>query len=185
MKISHPTLGSPTIAASVEFARRPIALEPELLGLFRYRFTVTTVSRFRLCPLSPKPEDVRRETQRATDERHSAEICTTCNSLRIDPSTRRSSVDCGSSRSGEMLSMITAATSRSIRPTHCGHVTNATSTLTRFRALTRPVDIPGWEARVRPRFQFIADLDADEARWAACDPRHRSEVDEALVALAS
>jgi uncharacterized protein len=54
-----------------------------------------------------------------------------------------------------------------------------------LRVLTRPVDIPGWEARVRTRFQFIANLDDDEARWVACDPRHRNEVEAALAALAT
>jgi hypothetical protein len=46
--------------------------------------------------------------------------------------------------------------------------------------LTRPVDIPGWEQRVRSRYGFLADLDADEQKWAACDPRHRGEVEAAI-----
>lgn len=37
--------------------------------------------------------------------------------------------------------------------------------------LTRPVDIPAWEKRVRGRFGFLAQLDDLEQRWAACDPR--------------
>jgi Nucleotidyl transferase AbiEii toxin, Type IV TA system len=49
--------------------------------------------------------------------------------------------------------------------------------------LTRPVDIPDWEARVRRRFAFLTDLDADEQRWASCSERHRSEVQDALSAL--
>ena len=48
--------------------------------------------------------------------------------------------------------------------------------------LTRPVDITAWEALVRRRFDFLSNLDADEQRWATCDPRHRAEVDEALAA---
>ena len=44
------------------------------------------------------------------------------------------------------------------------------------------MDIPVWEALVRGRFGFLADLDADEQRWATCDPRHRAEVDDALAA---
>lgn len=49
MKVSHPTLGSPVIAASVEFARRPIALPPELLSFVplpihrHYGFTLPSV----------------------------------------------------------------------------------------------------------------------------------------------
>ena len=34
----------------------------------------------------------------------------------------------------------------------------------------------GWERTVRRRFGFLADLDDDERRWAACDPRDRFEV---------
>ena len=41
--------------------------------------------------------------------------------------------------------------------------------------LTRPVDIPGWERTVR-------ELDADEQRWAACNPKDRFEVETALAA---
>lgn len=48
--------------------------------------------------------------------------------------------------------------------------------------LTQPVDIPGWEHRVRQRFGFLADLDDNERRWAACDPRHRREVEASLAA---
>jgi predicted nucleotidyltransferase component of viral defense system len=48
--------------------------------------------------------------------------------------------------------------------------------------LTHPVDIPGWERQVRQRFSFLADLDDDEERWAQCDPRHRREIDAAIIA---
>lgn len=51
--------------------------------------------------------------------------------------------------------------------------------------LTRPVDVAAWEAHVRTRFAFLADLDADEQRWAACDERHRREVENALATLPS
>lgn len=46
--------------------------------------------------------------------------------------------------------------------------------------LTRPVDLLGWEQRVRSRFGFLADLDEVEQRWSACDQRHRLEVEEAI-----
>jgi len=36
--------------------------------------------------------------------------------------------------------------------------------------LTRPVDIVAWEASVRTRFQFLAELDDDERRWAVDVP---------------
>lgn len=46
--------------------------------------------------------------------------------------------------------------------------------------LTRPIDLPGWEALVRHRFTFVSELDDTEQRWAACDPRHRREIEHAL-----
>jgi predicted nucleotidyltransferase component of viral defense system len=51
--------------------------------------------------------------------------------------------------------------------------------------LARPVEIERWEARVRTRFQFLADLDEDERRWAECNERHRREIEDALTALSS
>lgn len=50
-------------------------------------------------------------------------------------------------------------------------------------SLTQPVAIEDWEQRVRVRFAFLADLDANELRWAACDPRHRDEIEAAVAAL--
>jgi hypothetical protein len=57
-------------------------------------------------------------------------------------------------------------------------------TLSRDRSgkLTQPVDLAAWERRTRERFGFLTDLDDDERRWAACDPRHRREVGGALAA---
>jgi predicted nucleotidyltransferase component of viral defense system len=49
--------------------------------------------------------------------------------------------------------------------------------------LTRPVEVERWEARVRERFQFLAELDEDEQRWATCDERHRPEIDAAFASL--
>lgn len=42
--------------------------------------------------------------------------------------------------------------------------------------LTQPVDIPAWITKVRERYQFLANLDVDEHRWAACNPTHRHEI---------
>ncbi len=48
--------------------------------------------------------------------------------------------------------------------------------------LTQPVDLAGWERTVRHRYGFLAEVDDSERRWAACDPRHRREVEAALAA---
>lgn len=39
--------------------------------------------------------------------------------------------------------------------------------------LTKPVDIAGWEQRVRSRYGFLASFDEDERRWAGANPAHR------------
>jgi predicted nucleotidyltransferase component of viral defense system len=49
--------------------------------------------------------------------------------------------------------------------------------------LTTPVRLDEWIATVRTRYAFLADLDADEQRWAACNARHLHEVTTALAAL--
>ena len=49
------------------------------------------------------------------------------------------------------------------------------------------VDLAAGEPSVRSRLRFLADLDADlddnERRWIACDPRHRHEIEVALAEL--
>lgn len=50
-------------------------------------------------------------------------------------------------------------------------------------SLTQPVAIEEWERLVRTRFQFLADLDDDERRWAGCDHRHREEIEAAISVL--
>jgi uncharacterized protein len=184
MKISHSTLGSPAIAASVEFARRGIALEPELLGFVplpihrHYGFTLLRVpvvaeaeacaeklARYRRTSLGRDLYDLQQFANRSIDEALVRRLWV----LKVWGDV----VD--DHRGDKPLDPADTLRPRRERDFHPDSL----------RVLTRPVDIPGWEARVRTRFQFIADLDADEARWAACDPRHRSEVDAALVALAS
>lgn len=48
--------------------------------------------------------------------------------------------------------------------------------------LTTPVRIDEWIATVRTRYAFLAHLDADEHRWAACNARDLHEVTTALAA---
>jgi hypothetical protein len=49
--------------------------------------------------------------------------------------------------------------------------------------LTKPVDIPGWERRVRSRFGFLARLDDDERRWAGASPADRWNALQAVKAI--
>lgn len=59
----------------------------------------------------------------------------------------------------------------------------------RFRAedigyLTTPVDIDGWEAAVRHRFTFLADLDEKEVLIATCNPGDRWSVEQLVNEVA-
>lgn len=49
--------------------------------------------------------------------------------------------------------------------------------------LTTPVRIDEWIATVRARYAFLADLDADECRWALCNARDLHEVTTALASI--
>jgi len=51
--------------------------------------------------------------------------------------------------------------------------------------LTKPVQLNEWIATVCSRYTFVADLDADEQRWAQCNERDHYEVDTALASFAS
>jgi predicted nucleotidyltransferase component of viral defense system len=42
--------------------------------------------------------------------------------------------------------------------------------------LAQPTDIPGWEAKVRKRFAFLADMDDDEKRFALLNARDLDDV---------
>jgi len=49
--------------------------------------------------------------------------------------------------------------------------------------LTRPVRLDEWIATVRSRYAFIAQLDANERRWAACNERDLYEINQALASF--
>jgi len=50
-------------------------------------------------------------------------------------------------------------------------------------SLTGQVDIPAWMATVQGRYAFLRDLDDEERRWCACDPRDAYEVGQALDSI--
>ena len=51
--------------------------------------------------------------------------------------------------------------------------------------LTGKVDTQAWMATVQHRFSFLRDLDSDEQRWCACNPRDDYEVTQALETIAN
>lgn len=182
LRVNHPDLGTPDIAASVEFARRPLALPTDDLAFIplpihkQYGFALPALpvvaeaeacaeklARYRRVALGRDLYDLHQFANRTINE----------------PLVRRlwvlkvwgDVVDDGrGTKPADPDEVLHHRRERDYQPDSIG-------------VLTRPVDITAWEARVRTRFQFLAELDDDERRWAACDERHRREVDSALEAL--
>ena len=182
LRVTHPDLGTPDIAASVEFARRPLALPTDDLAFIplpihkQYSFALPALpvvaeaeacaeklARYRRVALGRDLYDLHQFANRTIDE----------------PLVRRlwilkvwgDVVDDGrGTKPADPDEVLHPRRERDYQPDSIG-------------VLTRPVDITAWEARVRTRFQFLAELDDDERRWAACDERHRREVNSALEAL--
>ena len=182
LRVNHLDLGTPDIAASVEFARRPLALPTDDLAFIplpihkHYGFALPALpvvaeaeacaeklARYRRVALGRDLYDLHHFANRTIDE----------------PLVRRlwvlkvwgDVVDDGrGTKPADPDEVLHHRRERDYQPDSIG-------------VLTRPVDITAWEARVRTRFQFLAALDDDERRWATCDERHRREVDAALRAL--
>lgn len=182
LRSSHPDLGAPNIRASVEFARRPIALAPERLAFVplpihkRYDFVLPTVpvvaeaeacaeklARYRRVSLGRDLYDLNHFAGQAMDE----------------PLVRRlwvlkvwgDVVDDGrGDKPLDPAHMLRERRAQEFAPDSIG-------------VLTRPVAIEAWEQRVRTRFGFLADLDSDEQRWAACSERDQREIERALADL--
>lgn len=184
LRVSHEDLGAPNIAASVEFARRPLALAPETMGFVplpvhkSYGFELPTLpvvaeaegcaeklARYRRIALGRDLYDLNHFAGRRLDEGLVRRLWV----LKVWGDV----VDDG--RGDRPLEPHDVLRER--RPQEF--------TLDSIGVLTRPVEVERWEARVRTRFQFLADLDDDERRWAACDERHRREIDAALAALSN
>ncbi len=177
--VSHPELGRPDIVASVEFARRPLAVKPERLGFIEvpvhraYEIALPTLpviseseacaeklARYRRVALGRDVYDLAQFAGRLIDERLVRRLWV----LKVWGDV----IDDG--RGEKPLSpadVLRARNAESFAPDSIGK-------------LTRPVDIPAWEQTVRDRYGFLADLDEEENRWTACDPRHRAEIEEAL-----
>jgi uncharacterized protein len=181
LAVEHPDLGRPNIGASVEFARRPLVLEPETLPfvplpvhrgydialprlpvIAEAEACAEKLARYRRIPLGRDVYDLAQMANRPIDE----------------PLVRRLWMlkvwgDVVDDRRGEgpldPADVLTERREQDFAPESIG-------------ALTQPVDLAGWERTVRHRYGFLGDYDDHERRWAACDPRHRREVEAALAA---
>jgi predicted nucleotidyltransferase component of viral defense system len=182
LRVNHPDLGSPDIAASVEFAHRPLALPTESLGFVplpihkQYVLTLPMLpvvaeaeacaeklARYRRVALGRDLYDLHHFAQRTIDEKLVRRLWV----LKVWGDVVD---DRRGNKPADPNDVLQQRQERDFQPDSIG-------------VLTRPVDLLGWEARVRTRFQFLTELDDDERRWATCDGRHRQEVESALAAL--
>jgi len=178
-RVQHPGLGRPNVGASIEFARRPIVLTPEVLPFVPmpvhrgYDITLPSLpviaeaeacaeklARYRRTALGRDVYDLALMAGRRIDEALVRRLWV----LKVWS-------DVVEDRRGDgpldPTDVLTERRAVDFAPESIGR-------------LTRPVDLAGWERRVRHRFAFLADLDDEERRWAACDSRHRRSVEAAL-----
>ncbi len=181
MQIQHPQLGQPDVAASVEFARRPLILAPELLG-----FVELPVHRVYEIELPELPVIAE------------AEACAEKLARYRRIALGRDVYDLAQFASGAMDEALVRRLwvlkvwgdvvddGRGDKPADPANILNPRSegdfAPDSIGKLTQPVDLQRWERIVRARFDFLTDLDDDEGSWVACDPRHRREVEAAITA---
>lgn len=180
LNVRHTELGSPDLRASVEFARRPLILPPQRLSFVdnpihrAYAFALPTLpviaeaeacaeklARYRRSPLARDVYDLAQFANRSMDDRLVRRLWV----LKVWGDVVD---DHRGSKPLDPADVLAPKRERDFAPESIG-------------VLTQPIDIEGWEHRVRQRFQFLADLDTDEQRWAACDPRDRAGVETALA----
>jgi hypothetical protein len=183
LSASHQHFGAPAIAASIELARRPLVLPPQRLGFValpvhkRYGFDLPAL------PVIAEAEACAEKLARYRRSSFARDLydLTYFAGRPLDPPLVRrlwalkvwgDAVDDG--RGGKALRPATCSACAG-RPSSCP--TPWASWPTRSVCLTE------WEERVRRRFGFLAELDEEEQRWAACDERHRAEVRAAVQAL--
>ena len=180
MTINHPALGSPGIQASVEFARRRLYLPAELRGFASvpvhraYPFALPRLpviaeaeacaeklARYRRTALGRDVYDLVHFAKSPLDERLVRRLWV----LKVW-------VDVVDDHRGtkplDPADVLTFKRERDFQPDSIG-------------ILTQPIDLAGWERAVRERFNFLADLDDHERRWAECNPRDRFEVETAIA----
>ncbi|WP_019874482.1 nucleotidyl transferase AbiEii/AbiGii toxin family protein [Sporichthya polymorpha] len=182
LRVDTP-FGRPRLGAKVELARHPLSLAPQLVSPVRlaihdrYDFT-----------LAPTPV-VRVEEAVAEKLARFRRVSLARDLYDLQWFASAGSLDEGLTRRLWVLKVYrdVIVDGRGTPPIAAADVLRP-RTRTDFRTedigyLTTPVRIDEWIATVRTRYAFLADLDADEQRWAACNARHLHEVTAALAAL--
>lgn len=181
MQVRHPQLGQPDVAASVEFARRPLILRPERIG-----FVHLSIHRVYEIALPELPVIAEAEAcaeklaryRRVALGRDVYGLAQFASGAMDEALVRRlwvlkvwgDVVDEGrGDKPADPADILEPRSEGDFAPDSIGK-------------LTQPVDLRRWERVVRERFEFLVALDEDERRWAACDPRHRHEIESAISA---
>jgi hypothetical protein len=181
LTVEHDDLGRPNIGASIEFARRRLVLTAEVLPFiylpvhrgYAIRLPAVPVvneteacaeklARYRRTALGRDVYDLAQLAGRPIDERLVRRLWV----LKVWQDVNDDGRGSGPLTPRDVL---VPRRPQDFAPESIGK-------------LTQPVDLVGWERQVRKRFSFLAELDEDERRWAACDPRHRREVEAAVAA---
>lgn len=182
LRVTHSDLGTPDVDAAVEFARRPLACPPERLGFIEspihkaYEIQLPELpviaveeaiaeklARYRRVPLARDLYDLAKFAERTFDEALVRRLWVlkvwgdVVNDGRGSPPVDPSDV----------LTQLPASVFKQES----------------IGLLVDPAEIPRWEGQIRGRFGFLADLDSDESRWAACSQRDTYEVAQALAAI--
>jgi uncharacterized protein len=180
LSVSHPDLGQPRIGASVEFAKRPLVRPPDPLPFVTLPIHRAYGLALPVVPVVAEPEACAEKLaryRRTALQRDVYDLAQLAARPMDEALVRRlwvlkvwgDVVDDGRGRGPlDPAEVLTIKREKDFAPDSIG-------------ILTQPVDVPGWERRVRQRFSFLAALDDDEQRWAACDPRHRREVAAAIA----
>ena len=181
MQVRHPQLAQPDVAASVEFARRPLILRPERIG-----FVHLSIHRVYEIALPELPVIAEAEAcaeklaryRRVVLGRDVYGLAQFASGAMDEALVRRlwvlkvwgDVVDDGrGDKPADPADILEPRSEGDFAPDSIGK-------------LTQPVDLRRWERVVRERFEFLVALDEDERRWAACDPRHRHEIESAISA---
>lgn len=175
LDVEHPQLGKVMTASSLEFARRRPALAPERLAPLP--MNIHDQYDFKLGPL-PVMRAVEMCAEKLARYRHRpfARDLYDLNYFATlpleEPPLRRLwvlKVYCDvieDKRGDKPLEADEITRERDIKLFDAGDI----------GALTQPIDIAAWERKVRARFSFLANLDADEKRFALMNAREHDEV---------
>jgi predicted nucleotidyltransferase component of viral defense system len=178
LQVEHSDLGRPDIPASVEFARRPIVLVPELLPFVGLPVQKAYEVQLPSLPVIAEAEACAEKLaryRRTALVRNVYDLAKFAGRIVDESLVRRLWVlkvwgDVVDDNRGigplDPMDVLVERREKDFAQESIGK-------------LTQPVNLVVWERTVRRGFAFLVDLDEEEQPWAACDPRHRSEIETA------